>query len=159
MIPQSLPDATYSAGSRHGPGASAPAARSGGTKNKLLHTVLDRGIEQIHTIRHIVAKILRRILHRLADEGVGCKMHDGVGFHFANRMVDDGPVGQITLEKFGARLDRLAMTFGQIVEDCDFITFIEQLLDANAPNVTCSARDKNGFHGSANAIFETRGNQ
>ena len=39
------------------------------------------------------------------------------------------------------------MTLRQIVEDRDFIAFVEQLFDANAADVTCSASDKNGFHG------------
>ena len=37
------------------------------------------------------------------------------------------------------------MAFGQIVEDDDFVAFIEQQLDANAPDVAGPADDEN-FH-------------
>jgi hypothetical protein len=40
------------------------------------------------------------------------------------------------------------MAFGQIVKNRDFITLIQQLLDADATDVTGSTSDKNGLHSS-----------
>ena len=41
--------------------------------------------------------------------------HDGIRFHFTHRVTDDSSMGEVTLKEFRARLDRFAVTFGQII--------------------------------------------
>ena len=53
---------------------------------------------------------------------------------------------EIALDKFGARIDRLATPFAQIIEDGDVVALIEQQLGANAADVTGTSDDQD-FHG------------
>ena len=59
-------------------------------------------------------------------------------------------IGQIALEKSRARIDRAPMPFAQIIEDDDFVAFIEQKLGADAADVARAADDEN-FHARENA--------
>jgi hypothetical protein len=86
-------------------------------------------------------------------------MHYGVGFHFAYRAAYDCPVSQIALKELGAGIDRFAVSLGQIIEDRNLVTFIEQLLDANTANVACSPSDEYGFHGGSEPIGKIFGDQ
>ena len=52
---------------------------------------------------------------------------------------------KIAADERRALVDGAAMAFGQVVEDDDFVAFIEQQLDADAADITRPADDKN-FH-------------
>ena len=53
---------------------------------------------------------------------------------------------QVALDEFGARIERLAVALGQVVEDRDLVAGLEQLLHANAADVAGAAGDEY-FHG------------
>ena len=72
-------------------------------------------------------------------------MHDGFGFGLLERTADFLPARKIAADERRALVNRATMTFRQIVEDNDIVAFIEQELDANAPDVSRSADDKD-FH-------------
>ena len=119
---------------------------AGGGKDEALHTIFHHGIEQVHAVGHVVAEILRRIGHRLADQRIGRKMHHGIRSEFLHGQTHRDTIGKIGLVKCGPRIHGRAMTFGQVVEDGDFMPPIEHFLDTNAPDVPRASRDQN-LHG------------
>ena len=94
---------------------------------------------------NVVAEIFGGILHRLADQSVGGEVHDGFGFGLLERTADFLPARKIAADERRPLVNRATMTFRQIVEDNDIVAFIEQELDANAPDISRSADDKD-FH-------------
>src|SRR6266487_6548827 len=72
-------------------------------------------------------------------------MHDRVGACLRERGLDFSSIGQITFNESGARIDRAAMAFGEIIKDDDLMLFIEKQLGANAADIT-SAPDNENFH-------------
>ena len=121
---------------------------AGGGENEFLHAVLHRDIEEIDAVGHVVAEILGGILHGLTDEGVGGEMHDGIGFHLAHGVAEDGAIKEVALEKFGAGINRLTVAFAEIIENRDLVTFVEKLFNADAADVAGSAGHENRFHGN-----------
>ena len=75
-------------------------------------------------------------------------MHHRLRLKISERGLDPLAFGQIALDKRGPRIDRAAMPFGKIVEDADFVVFVEQELGANAPDIAGSANDENLHRGS-----------
>ena len=52
---------------------------------------------------------------------------------------------EVAADESGALVDRAPVAFGQVVEDGDVVTVVEEKLDADAPDVAGAADDKN-FH-------------
>jgi hypothetical protein len=72
-------------------------------------------------------------------------VHHGFRFGFLKRATDFFPPGEIATDESRPIVHGTAVTFGQIVEDDDLVAFIEEQLDANAPDIACPANDEN-FH-------------
>ena len=119
---------------------------AGRGEDEFFHPGVDGGIEEVDSRADVVAKIFRRILHRFSNEGSRGKMHDGVRFDLADGMANDGAVGEVALEKPGARIQCLFVAFAEVVKDGDFKALIQKLLDTNAADVAGSACHKNRFH-------------
>ena len=49
----------------------------GGGEDEAPHVVLHSVLKQVQPIRHVIANVEKGVLHRLADQGVGSKVHDG----------------------------------------------------------------------------------
>ena len=64
-----------------------PKCRASRGEDEFFNPELHRHVEQVDARGHIVAKILRWIFHRLANKGIGGKVHHGVGFHLAEGML------------------------------------------------------------------------
>ena len=104
------------------------------------------GVEQVHPSRNVVAEIFGGILHRLADQALAAKCMTAFGFGLpgAHGSISSA-ARKIAADERRPFVNRATMTFGQVVEDNDVVAFIEQELDANAPDVSRSADDKD-FH-------------
>jgi hypothetical protein len=72
-------------------------------------------------------------------------VHDGFRFGFLERAADFLPARKVAADERRSIVDRATMAFRQVVENNDLVGFIEQELDANAPNVARAADDKD-FH-------------
>ncbi len=68
----------------HGHAVRRPVGRASGTEDKLLDAGRDGSVQQVEAVGDIVAEVLGRIDHRLADQGVGGKMDDGLRLGVAN---------------------------------------------------------------------------
>src|SRR5207245_2739236 len=108
---------------------------AGGGENDFANPDAQHCIEKVQTIRDVVPKILRRILHRFADERVGGEMHDCIRSLLRQRFLDRLSILQIAFDKFGAGIDCAAVPFSQVIENRDAVAFIKQLLGANAANI------------------------
>jgi hypothetical protein len=72
-------------------------------------------------------------------------MHDCFGFRLEQCAADLLASRHVAADESRALIDRPAMAFAQIVENNDLVALIEQKLDANAPDITRAADDKD-FH-------------
>jgi hypothetical protein len=88
---------------------------------------------------HIVAKVLRRIRHRLSDERVRSKVHDCLRPYLFECILYIAAIPQISDNQFRTGVDSPSMSFSQIVEDGDGMPGIDDLLDANAADVPGAA--------------------
>jgi hypothetical protein len=70
-------------------------------------------------------------------------MHHCVGTTTGESGLDLIAVPQVALDKLRPRIDCPAMAFAQIIKDRDFISLIQQLFGANAPDVTRAASEEN----------------
>ena len=74
-------------------------------------------------------------------------MHDSGGTDLLHQPKQVGPVRQVELVEFGARIHGSAVAFAEVIEDNNIVAKVQELLDANAADVAGSACDKN-FHGA-----------
>src|SRR5690348_2870028 len=72
----------------HGDTIRGAIGRAGGTKNELFNAGSHGSVEQTKAIADVVAKILARVGHGFADEGVGGEVKNGLGFCLLNGTVD-----------------------------------------------------------------------
>jgi hypothetical protein len=82
-------------------------------------------------------------------------MHDCIRFCLAQRIGDFFPISQIGFDKGGALIDGATMSFAQIIENENFVAFIDQELGANAADITRAADDEN-LHAPDNGLFNRR---
>src|SRR2546429_8363308 len=73
-------------------------------------------------------------------------MHHCVGATTGESGLDLLAVRQVALDKSRPRIDCATMAFTQIIKNCDFMAFIQQLFSADTADVTRAARDENS-HG------------
>ncbi len=118
---------------------------AGRGENKPAHICFEHAVEKVDSGADIIPKIFRWILHRFSDERVGGKVHHCFRLRFLKRAADLLPAREVAANERGPLIDRAPMALAQVVEDDDLMAFIEQELDANAPDVACSADDKD-FH-------------
>src|SRR5437879_7937426 len=76
-------------------------------------------------------------------------MHDRVRLLFSQRFLDRLSILEIAFEKFGSRIERGAMSFAQVVENGNAVSFVEQQLGTNASDVA-RATDNENFHSREN---------
>ena len=119
---------------------------AGRGEDEALHPLGHHGLKQVHAVRHVVAEVLARIGHRLADERVGGEVHDGLGLRLMQGQLDRLDVGEIPLEEGRPRVDGEPVPLGEVVKDGHGVAGIQELLDADAADVAGSAGDQDGFH-------------
>ena len=101
----------------------------------LQHAVLDGAFEQVEPVDDVVADVEKRLLHRLADQRVRSKVHDGVGLVLRHHRVHRGAVRQVALDKRRLGVNRLLVALVQVVKDDDLFAGLDQLLDGDAADV------------------------
>ncbi len=69
-------------------------------------------------------------------------MHDGLGADALDGGEDGVAVLEIALDQRSARIDGAAMALGEVVENGDVVALVEELLDADAADVSGSAGDE-----------------
>ena len=62
-------------------------------------------------------------------------MHYGIGARAGKRSLNLHAVGQIAPNEFRPGIDCASMALAQVIEDGNLVTFIQQKLRANAPDV------------------------
>ena len=72
-------------------------------------------------------------------------MHYRIRARAGKRSLDLRAVGQLTPDEIRPGIDGAPMAFTQIIEDGNFVAFIQQQLGANTPNVASAANNEN-FH-------------
>jgi hypothetical protein len=72
-------------------------------------------------------------------------MHYCIGARAGKRSLNLRAISQVAPDEIRPGIDRAAMAFNQIIEDCNFVAFIQQKLGANAPDVARAANNEN-FH-------------
>ena len=123
-----------------------PEGGRGARKNEHFDTAFDSSVGEVDAVGDVVPEVLRRILHRFADQREGGEVHDCVEFPFAADALDLLAVGEVAEDEFRARIDRLAVAGKQAVEDGDVITVVEQVFRTGAADVAGSSGDQNFFH-------------
>ena len=120
--------------------------RAGGGEDEFFHARFDSHVEEVDAGGDIVSEIFRGIGHRLADEGVGGEVHDGLRFCLFEGVAEDRAIAEVALVEVGARVDRFGVALAEIVEHRDLVAAIEKFLDANTADVTGAASDQDFFH-------------
>ena len=115
---------------------------AGGTENEFADFVLDGGFEQFETRGDVVAKIFAGVLHRFANECMSGEVNNGFGLGFFNGAISRGGIAEIPLDELCARIDRGPMSLAEVIQHRDHMPRIDQLLDANGSNITCSPRNQ-----------------
>ena len=72
--------------------------------------------------------------------------HHGVGFHLAEGMLQNRTVGEIALIKIRSGINRFGMALGKVVKNRNLEPPVDEFLNANAADVTGSARHEYFFH-------------
>jgi hypothetical protein len=72
-------------------------------------------------------------------------MHYGIGACAGKRSLNLRAVGQLTPDEIRPGIDGAPMAFTQVVEDNNFVAFIQQQFRANAPDVARPPNNEN-FH-------------
>ena len=103
---------------------------------------LHGGQKRFRTV-DVVVVVCQRLLHGDADEREGCKVNDGFRVNCVKHAVQKDLVADVAAEKFGARVDRVAVPRLQIVDDGNLISLGKQFADAMAANVSGAAGDEN----------------
>ena len=93
----------------------------GAGENKCFDSAFNSGIREVDRVREVVVEVLAGVLHGFADKRECGEVHDG----------------------FRTGINRLDMSGDQIVENCDFITSVEEIFGAGASDVSCSSGNKN----------------
>ena len=127
-------------GDRHG--VRHAVGGGGGAKNKFFHASLDSGVEQIDAIGDVVAEILRRIGHRLADLCERSEVHDGLRSVGGDSVEDSFAVTETALDKSRPLIDGHAMSLRQVVKHRDLMAGAQQFLNTNRADVTGASRNK-----------------
>ena len=70
-------------------------------------------------------------------------MHDRIRPLLHQCFLDRFSILQIALNKFGARIERGAMAFAQVVEDRNAVAFVEQQLGADATDIASTSGNEN----------------
>ena len=89
----------------------------------------------------IVADVEERFLHRLADQRVRSKVHDGMRLVLGHHRVYCRAVCQVALDKRSLGVNRLLVALVQVVKDDDLVTGLDQLLDGDAADISRAARN------------------
>ena len=63
-------------------------------------------------------------------------MHYGIGARAGKRSLNLQAVGQVAPNEVRPGIDCASMALNQVIEDGNLVTFIQQKLGANAPDVT-----------------------
>jgi hypothetical protein len=114
-------------------------------KDDVANAVIDHGIEKGECAGDVVVKVLARVLHRLADVGIGGEVNDGAHAVVAKDAVEDGAVANISFdERPPAR--RPAVSVDQIVEDDRLETGLRRSLRRLTPDVARAPDDQNGHN-------------
>lgn len=116
---------------------------AGGTKDEFPNPGGHGRIRQVDGVAYIVPKILGRIGHGFADQGVRGEMNDGLGLGTFDRLRDPVAVLQIQVDKPRPWIDSRAMSLAEIVQDSDLMSGIAQFGDAHRTDVARSSGDKN----------------
>jgi hypothetical protein len=78
-------------------------------------------------------------------------MHNGIRTMTGKGSLDLLPVRKFAFNEMRPRINGSPMAFAQVIENGNFVPFIQQELGANAPNVACAANHKD-FHWRENAV-------
>ena len=115
----------------------------GAGENKCFDSAFNSGIREVDRVREVVVEVLAGVLHGFADKRECGEVHDGVVVSFLDDLLEIFAVGEICLDEFRTGINRLDMSGDQIVENCDFITSVEEIFGAGASDVSCSSGNKN----------------
>jgi hypothetical protein len=86
-------------------------------------------------------KILERFLHRLADEGIGGKVHHGIRLARLECGADLGLARQIALYESGFWMHCGAVALIKVVKDCDIVSLLNEFLCGDAADISGAACD------------------
>ena len=81
----------------------------GGGQDEPFDSMICGGLQEVRGIDDVVAEVQERFLHRLADEGVGCKVHNAIGSMRSERGIDHCSIFQITEDELCFGVNRSAM--------------------------------------------------
>jgi hypothetical protein len=115
--------------------------RAGGGEDEFFHAELDGHIEEVDARGDIVTKIFSGICHRLADEGVGGKVHNGFGFRLLEGVAEHRAVTEIALIEIRPSIESFAVALAEIIENSDFIAAVEKFFYADTSDVSGAASD------------------
>ena len=107
-----------------------------GGEHEAANTGVQRGVQQGERAENVVPEIFARVLDRLANIGVGGKVHHRV--HAREHWPEPGFVGDVALHKFEA-LRQSAKSGGEIVIEHDLIAGTPQRARRMTADVACSA--------------------
>jgi hypothetical protein len=118
-----------------------PVGGAGGGEDDLRHPGGDHRFEEAQSAADIVPEIFAGVLHGLADEGEGGEVDDGLGPLLPHGAGERGCILQVGDHEPGPRVDRLAVTFGEVVDDDDLMAGVAERFDADAANVAGATGD------------------
>jgi len=72
-------------------------------------------------------------------------MHYCIGARAGKRSLNLHAISQVAPDEIRSGIDRVPMAFNQIIEDGNFVAFIQQELGANTANIASAANNEN-FH-------------
>ena len=116
-------------------------------KDKVLDRLLRHRLQHAQRAEDVIAVILRRQPHRLADVEKGGEVHDGENLAAPQGVPDRARVHDVAFDQL-AELHRRAMARDQVVEDDDAVAGAMQRFGRVAADVTGAAGDEHGARAS-----------
>ena len=117
----------------------------GGGQDEFLHPVVAHGLHEIETIVRVFLEILEGLLHGLAHERVGGKVHHGLRLVFGDGGADFRFDRQITPHEYSLGMHGGAMPLIEIVKHHDFMSLRDEVFRGDAADVSGSTCNEH-FH-------------
>ena len=97
-------------------------------KDNLIHAVLYHGFQQyLHTI-DIVIEVFQGLFDAFTNQGIRCKMHDGIDGIFCENLIQDVSITDITLVEFSLWMYGIPMPRLKVINDDNRFPFFDQLM-------------------------------
>ena len=112
-------------------------------EDDLIDVVAYHRLEQhLHAV-DVVVEVLQGFLDALTDEGVRCEVDDRLDVVLRENLVENGCVADVALVELRLRIQGIAMTRLQIVDDDNVFALRHELMDCMRTDITSAATNQN----------------